>query len=369
MITASSLTPDQNARADRLHGTSLVLISHDHMMSPSDFDDMRAGGVTAKMLHMTVDVEIFEDQETCEKSITSFEGWTRRGLAAMDNVLGQIERSNGSMRLILTAKDIEEAKANGQIGVIMGFEGGKPLEGSIKTLRCFYRLGLRFLQFTWAYDNQLSAALGNQADGLTEFGREVVREMNRLGMLIDISHLSPRAISEVFELTKRPVVLSHGAATRFAENSCNLNDDQIKALARNGGVLGVHFCSHIVNGEYLGVKKQAPIEDVIRQIDYIVELVGIDTVALGPDFFPVTENYKINTQADWLTYAQGLENIRNMRNITRSLVVRGYSDEDVRKILGGNLMRVFRGVTSGQFGAEFGSLSLSSLSSGGWHDN
>jgi membrane dipeptidase len=333
--------------ADQLHDDSVVIIAHDHMMDPHSFVDMKDGGVTVKMLHMTVDVAIFDHPVKYHKSITNFEGWTREAMLTVDWILGQIENSNGAIRLVRNAQDVLDAKRDGSIGVLMGFEGGKVLEANIETLRNLWRLGVRFLQFTWAYDNQLSASMSSPEKGLTDFGKFVVQEMNRLGMLIDISHISPRAIQEIMELSTKPVVLSHGAAKRYSDNGCNLDDDQIRALADKGGVLGVHFCSHIVNDAYYPVKKQAPIDDVVRQIDYIADIGGIDVVGIGPDFFPVTTNYVTNTQADWLTYAQGLENISKMRNLTRALVARGYKEEAIRKILGGNLLRVFGEVFGG----------------------
>lgn len=336
-----------DAAADQLHDESIVITAHDHMMGPHDFVDMKDGGVTVKMLHMTVDVAIFDHPVKCKKSITNFEGWTKEAMLAVDWILGQIENSNGGIRLITSAQDVLDAKRDGSIGVVMGFEGGKVLEGRIEVLRNLYRLGVRFLQFTWAYDNQLSGAMGSPDKGLTDFGKFVVQEMNRLGMLIDISHISPLAMQEIFELSTKPVVLSHGAAKRYSDDGCNLDDGQIKQLADKGGVLGVHFCSHIINDAYYPVKKQAPIDDLIRQIDYIADVGGIDCVALGPDFFPVTTNYVTNSQAEWLTYTQGLENIKKMRNLTRALVAKGYKEEAIQKILGGNLLRVFGDVFGG----------------------
>lgn len=336
------LTREEENRAIALHKEALIVLCHDHMWDLKDFLAMRKGGVTAKILHLTVDALLFDTEEIFRRSIKEERGWTKRALIAIDRLYSQIESKSERIAIIRITDDIIRAKEEGKGGVIIGFEGGRPLEGSLEILRIFYRLGARHLQLVWAFSNQLGASNSDLNNlGLTEFGEKVVKEMNRLGMICDISHLSPRAKDEVFEITEDPIIDSHCAAYNLRKDPQNLTDDQLKALARNGGVIGVHFCSHVIKNT-----PQATIGDLLDQIDYVADIAGIDHVALGPDYFPQTENLR-NIDQSPITWVKGLEDITGMVNLTRGLVSRGYSDNDIKKILGGNILRVIRKVFKG----------------------
>ncbi|MBM3238893.1 hypothetical protein FJZ31_21590 [Candidatus Poribacteria bacterium] len=342
---------EEERRAISLHEKSIVILMHDHLPITCDIPKMRAGGVTAKVYNLICDVEISGDFRA---SANQYEGWAKRALVQIDQAITEIE-SNENVLLALTAEDIEKAKREEKIAILFGSEGGKLLEGELSLLRNFYRLGLRELQLTWAFENQLA-----NSNGLTDFGKDVVKEMNRLGIIIDLTHIPQRVFDDVLSLTKHPVIISHCAAKAV---SADLSDEQIRAIAQNGGVLGLHFYSTYMakrfpplakggQGEFANdaVAKQPPapfvkgeigVSDLVDHIDYIANLVGIDHVGLGADFFP--------TYGEWAEFqeAQGTYNIKwvikdksAMPDVTRELVFRGYSDSEIQKIVGLNFLRI-----------------------------
>lgn len=322
---------EEERRAISLHEKSIVILMHDHLPITCDIPKMRAGGVTAKVYNLICDVEISGDFRA---SANQYEGWAKRALVQIDQAITEIE-SNENVLLALTAEDIEKAKREEKIAILFGSEGGKLLEGELSLLRNFYRLGLRELQLTWAFENQLA-----NSNGLTDFGKDVVKEMNRLGIIIDLTHIPQRVFDDVLSLTKHPVIISHCAAKAV---SADLSDEQIRAIAQNGGVLGLHFYStymakRLANGI---VAEEIGVSDLVDHIDYIANLVGIDHVGLGADFFP--------TYGEWAEFqeAQGTYNIKwvikdksAMPDVTRELVFRGYSDSEIQKIVGLNFLRI-----------------------------
>ncbi|MEW5818007.1 MAG: membrane dipeptidase [Spirochaetota bacterium] len=231
--------------------------------------------------------------------------------------------------------NIFTAKQSGRLGIIIGFEGGKVLEGSVGVLSCLYRLGVRHIQLCWACENQLVAKDAEKGLSLTGFGKEVIREMNKIGMLCDISHLPERAFWEVLEISEKPVIDSHCSVQAYSPDE-GLSDEEIKALAERGGLMGLHFCSHYVRKG----KNPASIDDVIDEIDYIAGLAGIDYVGLGPDYFLYDANFKHNTNQFNLSWVKALESPDKMMNFTAAMITRGYSEEQITKVLGGNFLRV-----------------------------
>ena len=335
MNEANRLSEEQERRALSLHEQSIVILMHDHFPVAFDIPKMRTGGVTAKVYNLSCDVEISSDFRA---TAHEYEGWAKRALLQMEQAITEIE-TDDKVLLALTAGDIEKAFREGKSAILFGSEGGKLLEGELSLLRIFYRLGLRELQLTWAVENQLA-----NSQGLTDFGKDIVKEMNRLGIIIDLTHIPKRAFDEVLALTKHPVIISHCAAGAV---SVDLSDEQIKAIAQNGGVLGLHFYStymakRLANGT---VAKDIGPSDLFAHIDYMANLVGIDHVGLGADFFP--------THGEWAEFqkAQGTHNIKwiledksAMPDVTRELVFRGYSDSDIQKVLSLNFLRICRTV-------------------------
>ena len=328
-----------------LHERALVLLAHDHMVRAEDFRRDLAGGVTAKVVQATVSGRAFADTRAeFERSLYSTEGYMRDGMEAYDEIFATVETMPDEVFVVRRAADIGDAKRSGRLGLILGAEGAKLLEGSLAALRIFYRLGMRHLQLHWATRNQVGTAQSDiDEPGLTEFGREVVAEMNALGMLLDVSHSSPATIADVLAMTDKPVINSHTGARELNSRSTQLLwDDQIRDLADNGGVAAVHFCSQVLLSE----GRQATIDDVLDHIDHLVRVGGIESVGLGPDYLldgtQRTRNVSFNQRIaeDSFTWTKEFEDSSKLPNVTVQLLGRGYTEDEILKILGGNLLRV-----------------------------
>lgn len=208
--------------------------------------------------------------------------------------------------------------------VLLAIEGGEVLEGRLSNLRILQRLGFRAITLTWNQRNQIADGVSESEGkgGLTSFGKEVIQEMNRLGMLIDVSHLNEAGYWDVLALSKKPVVASHSCCRALCDHPRNLTDSQLQALKENGGVIGINFYPN-----FLG-SNEATIDHVINHIEYAADVAGIDHVGLGSDFDGIE------------SVPKGLENASQVPNITRKLHQRGWKDSEIRKILGGNFIRV-----------------------------
>jgi len=224
--------------------------------------------------------------------------------------------------------EILAADREGKVAALLSIEGAEPLMGDLGVLRVFHRLGVRMLSLTWNWRTPFADGLAaKRAEGrLTDLGVEAIREMERLGIVYDVSHLSDSCFWDVVEVKKGPFIASHSNCRAVCDHPRNLTDDMIKALAEHGGVMGMNFAPAFVD------KKRATVKRLVDHIDYIVDLVGVDHVGLGSDFDGIG-----------LT-PEGLEDVSKMPNITRELVRRGYSDDDIKKVLGGNHLRVFKEV-------------------------
>ena len=327
-----------------LHERALVVLAHDHMVRAEDLRRDIAGGVTAKVVQATVSGRAFSDRRAeFERSLYSTEGFMRDAMEAYDEIFATIETMPDEVFVVRRAADIQEAKRTGRLGLILGAEGAKLLEGSLAALRVFHRLGMRHLQLHWATRNQVGTAQSDTDEpGLTEFGREVVAEVNALGMLLDVSHSSVATIADVLAMTDRPVINSHTGARELNPRSTQLLwDDQIKDLADNGGVAAVHFCSRVLLDS-----GHATIDDVLTHIDYLVDAGGIESVGLGPDYLldgtQRTRNVSFNQRIaeDDFTWAKDFEDTSTLPNVTVALLERGYTEDETLKILGGNMLRV-----------------------------
>ena len=224
--------------------------------------------------------------------------------------------------------EILEANKSGKVAALLSIEGAEPLMGDLGVLRIFYKLGVRMLSFTWNWRTPFADGLAaKRAESrLTDLGVEAIREMERLGIVYDVSHLSDSCFWDVVEVKKGPFIASHSNCRAVCDHPRNLTDNMIRALAEHGGVMGMNFSAHFVD------KEKATVERVVDHIDHIIDLVGPDHVGLGSDFDGIRMT------------PEGLEDVSRMPNITRELVRREYSDEDIMKILGGNHLRVFKEV-------------------------
>ena len=202
------------------------------------------------------------------------------------------------------------------------------IEGRIETLATFHRLGVRMVGLVHSLRNPLADGVADRrtGGGLSELGVQAVEELDKLGMIIDISHLNDEGFWDVLELTKSPIIASHSNSRVVCNHPRNMTDEMITALAENGGVMGMNFAPSFVH------PKDATLEGIVDHIDHIVDLVGSDHVGLGSDYDGIPSTPK------------GLEDVTNMPDITRELVKREYTREDIEKILGGNHLRLFKQV-------------------------
>jgi membrane dipeptidase len=243
--------------------------------------------------------------------------------------LHAIEESD---KLVMVTKSDQILKNHSdKISVILGFEGGEAIDEDLRILNVFYRLGLRRLTLCWNNRNAIGSGMTDQRSkgGLTDFGLSVVEECNKLGILVDVSHIADASFWDVMDASKDPIIASHSNCRSLCLHMRNLTDDMTKALAEKGGVQGVNYASHMLSKK----SDEATVETVVDHIDRIVELTGnANHVGLGSDFDGVPATVK------------GLEDVSKVPNLTRTLMSRGYSDQDITKILGGNFLRVIEKV-------------------------
>ena len=335
------LTALEEERAQRVHDEATVVLAHDHYPPPDDLEDMLRGKVSAKILLAVVDTRPWSpDIADYERSKAEIFGWYDRAVAIYKKILSNMQ-GLPEHTLIRCTADVLEAKKQGKAGILLGSEGGKLIEYDIENLQRLYDLGLRHVLLSWAYDNQLTAAETHQGvdGGLTELGRAAVARMNELGIIVDITHISRQAMRDVLELSTRPVLNSHSTLKSLSGRLPALTEGELRELAEQGGVLALHLMTHMLTGRF---DPPATLEEVLRQIDSIVDIGGIECLALGPDYLPYSHEFKRNTGQANLTFPVGLESCGALLNLTRALVWRGYSDEDIHKVLGGNLLRLFR---------------------------
>ena len=368
---AVDLSPADEDRARRLHRESTVFICHDHALSPEAFAAMARGGVTGKQLMLSVDARIHADKELFLASTrgrgytrearrherpldvaddridvralgpAESEGFLKSALIAMDYVYWQVEGSGGRLRIALEATDIEAAKRDGALALVLGSEGSRLIEDSLPVLRMLYRLGLRHLQLSWALETTVGAPQSDKSGrGLTGFGKDLVRELNRLGVIVDVSHLAVRSQYDALALSRSPVLNSHtGASALNPEQPQLLDDDLIRAFAAKGGVMAIHFMSQVVKPG----RQQAKFAQLLDQFEHVARVAGVDHVACGPDYGELRDGRLWENQGMTTPFSmtEGVEDVSKMLNVTRGLVSRGFSDADIRKILGGNLLRLF----------------------------
>lgn len=263
-------------------------------------------------------------------------------LVMLDHMLADLDESP-SFVLATQVGDIVAAKQAGQRALMLTIEGSKPIQEDLWRLRTLYRLGVRSVILTWFTANAVADGVNEARNGgLTDFGKAVVREMNRLGMLIDISQSSSATFDSVVRLTEQPIIASHSNASGLYPHRRNLTDRQLEQIARLGGVVGVHtFASHLA-------ADKVKLETLLDHIDHIISTVGENFVALGLNI-TVEPDGAIhmfqNTKIDYGTlYIPGIETMAQFGNITVGLLRRGYQPATIEKILGGNFLRVAQSV-------------------------
>jgi membrane dipeptidase len=362
-------------QALEIHRRAIVIDTHNDVTTPMANDDydlsgtpptpyrtsierMKQGGMTAEFFSLYV-----------KPWYVTHGGAARRTLDMIDSVYRSVERHGNDLMLATSAADIRRAKKQGKIAALMGIEGGHAIENSLASLREFYRLGVRYMTLTWNNTNDWAdAGRGEKLhNGLSDFGKEVVREMNRLGMLVDVSHVSDKTMSDALDISKAPLIASHSSARALTNQPRNIPDDLLRRIARNGGVVQVNFYAAFIDAKAIEANAErakrlqeqtdalaakfkedperlaegedkleaanplppTPLSALIDHIDHIVKVAGIDHVGLGADFDGAND------------MPEGAKDVSMLPNITYELLKRGYNEKDIRKILGENFLRVF----------------------------
>lgn len=363
-------------RALQIHRRAIVIDTHNDVTTPMTNDDfdlsgtpptpyrttiarMKQGGLTAEFFSLYVKPWYVQNG-----------GSARRTLDMIDSVYRAVERHPRDLMFATSVADIRRAKRTGKVAALMGIEGGHAIEDSLPALREFYRLGVRYMTLTWNNTNNWAdAGRGEKKhNGLSDFGKDVVREMNRLGMLVDVSHVSDKTMSDALDISKAPIIASHSSARALSDVPRNIPDDLLKRIAKNGGVVQVNFYTVFVDAKTVAPQSAErdrrlkalqdaidekykndperraeesdkleaahplpplPISKLIDHIDHIVKVAGIDHVGIGADFDGAND------------MPEGAQDVSMLPNITYELLKRGYSERDIRKILGENFLRAF----------------------------
>jgi membrane dipeptidase len=327
-----------------------------------DLARARRGGLDAAFF------SIYVDADFVGKAAKDGGGPARRAFDMIAVVKEQVARHSDQAMLATGAADVRRAAAEGKFAVLMGIEGGHAIEDSLALLRAFHVEGVRYMTLThtkhvdWADSSGgLFAPIAPVHGGLTDFGREVVREMNRLGVLVDLSHVSDDTMRDALETSTKPVICSHSSARALANHHRNVSDDLLRAIGKNGGVVMVNYHGDFIDPKFtetiparaarmaeLGEKygagdaridwvvgeqtrkqvRQTPLSVLVDHIDHIAKVAGVDHVGLGSDY-------------DGASYMPvGLDTVDKLPNLSKALLARGYSEADLARILGGNVLRV-----------------------------
>ena len=327
---------DSGERAKQLHASSVIIDGLEiSQWSEEVFLNLRLGGLTA--INATVAVI-----EGFNETIESISRWYR-----------MFEQYRLLIRPVRTVLDIYRAKEEGKTGIIFGFQNTYPIEDDLDRLAIFKELGVRVIQLTYMERNFVGDGCLERTDcGLSRFGLEVIEEMNRLGILIDLSHVGYRTVMEAIEASKKPVAFTHANPRGLCDHPRNKTDEQIKALVRKGGVIGANAFP-----PFLAAGSKSTMKDFIDVIDYLVNLAGLDHVSIGTDFTEGQPRWffdyilkgkskkELSMQLDYpIVNPEGIRSSADFPNITRALLARGYSEADTKKIMGENLMRLFKEV-------------------------
>lgn len=379
-----------SAAAMRLYQDAIVIDAHNDMPSKvldegydpdvrhspgqgrgqgeTDFPRLVESGIDAQFLSAWVDATYAR-----ERPERSFE----RAMLYVDSIRAFTARHPDRLLPATTAADVRRARAEGKVAILIGVEGGHAIENSLENLRRLFDRGVRYLTLTWNNGNDWAgSAIGEgrtRTGGLTIFGREVINEMNKLGMLVDLSHVSPATFRDAIITSRQPVIASHSSARAINDHPRNLTDEQLRMIAGNGGVVAVNFYSAFLDSAYLAAREAAiaetereraaamrqpgadaaavraaaearlaqriaaiprpPLSVLVDHIHHITTVAGVDHVGLGSDFDGIGGQLP-----------EGIDDVTSLPRIVQALLDRGYGEDDVRKILGGNMLRVMEKV-------------------------
>src|SRR4051794_13745328 len=262
----------------------------------------------------------------------------KKALELIDHVRKLAEDHPNDIVLATTAADVRAAHKAGKFAALMGMEGGHMIDDSLSVLRDYQRLGVRYLTLSHSVNTNWSDSSGDKPlhNGLTDFGKDVVRELNRLGIMVDISHVSDKTFWDALETSKAPLVASHSSMRAISGHPRNMTDDMVRALGAKGGVVMINYSIGFLSNErYEAAQKNPPPaemprvswEKIVDHIDHAVKLVGATHVGLGSDF-------------DGTAVPDGMDDVSRLPKITAALLAKGYSEQDVKNILGENILRL-----------------------------
>lgn len=294
-------------------------ISIDNQNGQVDFPKLRRGGVDGSFFALYTPADL------------SSEAAALRALEMISAVYDVAEASSGKAALTCTPAQAEENRKKGVFSIFIGMENGSPIGKSLSLLRTFYRLGTRYLTLTHNGDNAIadSAAQGNTWGGLSPFGREVVAEMNRLGMMVDLSHASDATFYDCIKYSKAPVVATHSCCRALCGHRRNLTDDMLRALAGVDGYVGINFYPYFLSDRYKGEGSPLPgVKEIVDHIDHAVEICGINHVGIGSDYDGIEVT------------PEGMEDVSRMPLVFEEMSRRGYTVEQIDMVSGANLMAV-----------------------------
>jgi membrane dipeptidase len=339
-------TESMDDRIARLHGAGMIdlhfdlpMFLYDHrnrenVLADDFLSEFEAGDIG------TVTAAIYiEDQYVPERALEV-------ALAQVARTYVEAERSH-RLAICRSYAEIKRAREQGKIGLLIAMEGAEPLGADLNLLRIFYELGLRILGLTHVRSNAAGhggvfAASGSSREGLTAFGCELVRECEQLGIILDLAHINPAGFDDILENTTRPVIVSHTNARKYYDIERNISDEQIKAIGARGGVIGVN--SVLVSSK----KEEATLNHYVDHIQHVIDLIGIDGVGIGFDFFEFIyrcwsdeERAAFHKKFPHVHFIPDLLHHGHARNVTAKLIEYGFSDEQIEKILFRNWMRIF----------------------------
>lgn len=307
---------------EHVQGRTDLAVRNDH--GHLDLPRMREGRLDAEVFAIWTNPDKYRPGERL-----------RFALRAIRQFKGICRLLPGTVALARSPGELEAIVSSGRIAGILGIEGGHALEGDIANLDRLHRRGVQLLTLTWNNSNQFARsclARDGYRRGLTRLGRELVRRMNRLGMLIDLSHCSDRTFDEVLDLSTTPAVCSHSGCRALRRFPRNLTDRQLRRLGESGGVVGIVFLPYFLRRD----SRRASIEDVLDHVEHAVSVAGIDAVALGSDFDGFGD-----------PPPRGLDDVTRLPVLTDGLRRRGFTGADARKVLGGNFLRAWRAARAG----------------------
>lgn len=398
-LSAQTVTPQARA----IHDSAIVVDTHADTPQRFLYENFDIGSTDPKDIgHISLDkaragnlgaefFSIWADPETTSGH------FAKSTFDMIDSVYEQAARHPDRMMMAFSVADIERAHKQKKLAALMGIEGGHSIENDIRLLRDYYRLGVRYMTLSWSNTNEWADSSGDiddpkiqHHDGLTGFGKQIVLEMNRLGMMVDISHVADKTFFDAIATSKAPVIASHSSARALTNHPRNMTDEMLRAVAKNGGVVEANFYSAFIDEGYRKAaeaqKKDAeaavdarvaelraagkpvtyldkdqierewaakipppPLKSLIDHIAHMAKVAGVDHVGLGSDFDGVSG-----------AMPEGINSAADLPKITQALLDRGYSAEDIHKILGGNLLRVFGEVERVSREMQAGSTRMSS---------